>query len=79
MNFSFIMIFGFGPVHSGRGFLNLTEMNENESFFDELETAIASSLKEDDAGNVTLNTERIAQDVVDFLEEKGMMFFVDEN
>ena len=73
------MIFGFGPVHSGRGFLNLTEMNENESFFDELETAIASSLKEDDAGNVTLNTERIAQDVVDFLEEKGMMFFVDEN
>ena len=54
-------------------------MNEYESFFDELETAIASSLKIDDAGNVTLNTERIAQDVVDFLEEKGMMFFVDEN
>ena len=73
------MCFGFGPVHSGRGFLNLTEMNEYESFFDELETAIASSLIEDDAGNVTLNTERIAQDVVDFLEEKGMMFFVDEN
>jgi hypothetical protein len=54
-------------------------MNEYESFFDELETAIASSLTEDDAGNVTLNTERIAQDVVDFLEEKGMLFFVEEN
>ena len=72
----FKVCFGFGPVHNGRGFLNLTEMNEYESFFDELETAIASSLKEDDAGNVTLNTERIAQDVMDFLKEKEMLFFL---
>ena len=54
-------------------------MNEYETFFDELELTIQSSLREDDEGNVTLNTERIAQDVVDFLEEKGMLFFVDEN
>ena len=75
----FIVCFGFGPVQLRAGFFKFNEMNEYESFFDELENAIASSLYEDEAGNVTLNTERIAQDVVDFLESKGMLFFMDEN
>lgn len=54
-------------------------MRNYDDFMDGLETAIENSLSLDDEGDVTLNVSNVAECVVDYLEQQGIVNFYCEN
>ncbi len=49
------------------------------NFIKGLQKAIIRGLKKDDEGDVVLNIEEVADSVVDYLEQQGLITFTKEN
>ncbi len=54
-------------------------MTGHDDFMDGLERAIEQSITRDEEGDYTLNTADVADSVVDYLEQQGLIVFYSEN